>query len=75
MRLAEHKPELAGSLRKAGLAISAAALLALSGCGEPVTFYEPGEYQGKADPLLAKSGSAELDEQLRARFDEGQARQ
>ncbi|MGD8976444.1 MAG: hypothetical protein PVG91_02505 [Gammaproteobacteria bacterium] len=61
--------------RRLGLAIGATALLALSGCGEPVIFYEPGEYKGQPDPLLAKSGSGELDEQLRSRFDEVQARE
>lgn len=73
--LADDKSAFEGTWRKLGLAVGATALLALAGCGEPVTFYKPGEYQGKADPLLAKSGSSELDEQLRARFDEGQARQ
>lgn len=75
MRLAEDKSASKGAWRKLGLAVGATALLALSGCGEPVTFYEPGEYQGKSDPLLAKSGSAELDQQLSDRFEKGQARE
>ncbi len=74
MRPADDTSAFEGKLRKLGLAISATALLALSGCGEPVTFYKPGEYQGKTDPLLAKSGS-ELDQQLSDRFEQGQARQ
>ncbi|MGB5623376.1 MAG: hypothetical protein WBN65_12860 [Gammaproteobacteria bacterium] len=61
--------------RKLGLAIGVTTLLALSGCGEPVIFYEPGEYKGATDPLVAKSGSGELDAELRDRFAQVQARQ
>ncbi len=74
MRLADDKSASEGTLRKLGLAVGVTALLALSGCGD-VTFYEPGKYQGKTDPLMAKSGSSELDQQLSERFEQGQARQ
>jgi len=75
LRLGEDKSAFESALRKLGLVISVTSLLALSGCGEPVTFYEPGVYQGKTDPLVAKSDSGELDQQLSDRFQQGQARQ
>lgn len=40
-----------------------------AGCGNPadVTVYEPGEYKGKPDPLLAKLEQPELQQELRDR--------
>jgi hypothetical protein len=57
------------------MVISASVLIVLSGCGEPVIVYTPGEYKGQVDPLVAKSASPVLNEELRARFEEVQARQ
>ena len=75
MRLGVTMPAFDCGLRQLGLAIGVTTLLALSGCGEPVIFYEPGEYKGAIDPLVAKSGSGELDSELRDRFAQVQARQ
>ena len=75
MRPGANMPAFDGGLRKLGLAIGVTTLIALSGCGEPVIFYEPGEYKGAIDPLVAKSGSGELDSELRDRFAQVQARQ
>jgi hypothetical protein len=72
----QNKPvRLGQSLRRLGLVISASALIILSGCGEGVTVYTPGEYKGATDPFVAKSASPVLNEELRARFEQVQARQ
>ncbi|MEE4375964.1 MAG: hypothetical protein V2J55_00410 [Candidatus Competibacteraceae bacterium] len=44
--------------------------LLLAGCSEPPTIeiHEPGVYKGKTDPLLSRSGTPELEEQLRERL-------
>ncbi|MEZ5585200.1 MAG: hypothetical protein R3F37_22820 [Candidatus Competibacteraceae bacterium] len=46
------------------------AVLLLTGCSEPPTIeiHEPGVYKGKIDPLLDRSGSSELETQLRERL-------
>ncbi|MGF1527618.1 MAG: hypothetical protein ACFCBW_12605 [Candidatus Competibacterales bacterium] len=51
-------------------AVAALLLLGLWGCGEEpgVALHEPGVYKGPEDPLLEKSTSENLDEQLRQRF-------
>lgn len=42
----------------------------LTACYESpdITLYEPGEYKGKDDPLLAESRSAQHEEELRERL-------
>jgi hypothetical protein len=54
--------------------VAAVALGLLSGCYESadITLYEPGEYKGPKDPLLAKERSAQHQELLRERFALGQ---
>ena len=44
--------------------------LLLAGCSEPPTIeiHEPGVYKGKTDPLLSRSGTPELEAQLRERL-------
>ena len=46
----------------------------LSGCyEEPQTaFYEPGDYQGRTDPLLEKQASSEQQQRLEERLNLGQ---
>lgn len=55
-------------------ALLVASVAGLTACYESpdVTLYEPGEYKGKTDPLVAASGSTKLDEELRERLLEGQ---
>lgn len=57
------------------IACSAAALIALAGCGDSVSFkvYEPGVYKGAADPLIAELAKPESKQRLQERFTEGQA--
>lgn len=56
-------------------ACAVAALFALAGCHEPVsvTVYEPGEYKGAGDPLLAKHATAEQKAALQKRLEMGQS--
>lgn len=56
-------------------ACAVATLLALAGCHEPVsvTVYEPGEYKGASDPLLAKHAAAEQKAALQKRLEMGQS--
>ncbi|GEM_PF-623481 len=61
--------------RLAAAAVLAIALLGLSGCYEDpgeVTLYDPGVYKGEEDPLLARSGTDELEAKLQNRFQTGQ---
>jgi hypothetical protein len=63
------------SHRLALMAVLAVALLGLSGCYEDpgeVTMYDPGVYKGEEDPLLARSGTDELEAKLQNRFQAGQ---
>jgi hypothetical protein len=53
-------------MRLRTLALLAAASLALAGCGD-VTFYEPGVYKGKSDPLVEDLRSEELRDTLQER--------
>ncbi len=48
-----------------------ASVMLLSACYESpdATRFEPGQYKGKEDPLLAKLEDPEFREQLDARFD------
>jgi hypothetical protein len=62
-------------LRLFEIAGAFAAVLALSGCYEPVggvTVYEPGEYKGQADPLLKSHARPESKTALQERFQQGQ---
>jgi hypothetical protein len=55
-------------------ACAVATLVAVAGCYGPVfpTVYEPGEYKGASDPLLAKLKTPEHKQALQQRFSVGQ---
>ena len=53
-------------MRLSTLALLAAGALALAGCSD-VTFYEPGVYKGKSDPLVEDLRSEELRQDLQER--------
>jgi len=59
-------------MRATSIVCCIAALIAVAGCGEPVTVYEPGVYKGETDPLLAKQASPEQQARLQERFRTGQ---
>lgn len=52
------------------LLVALLAAILLSGCYEKpkVTFFKPGVYQGKTDPLLALQASAEQQQKLQQRL-------
>lgn len=56
-------------MRSAAILTMMGVLLAVAGCGDSVTVYEPGVYKGDTDPLLEKQASAEHQERLRERFE------
>ncbi|WP_440995796.1 hypothetical protein [Arhodomonas sp. SL1] len=58
----------------AGLLVLLVSGVGLSGCYEDtdVTLYEPGQYKGSSDPLLAKLRDGELRERLNRRFEQVQ---
>ena len=55
---------------RTSMAVVAGMALLLSGCYESadVTWYEPGNYKGPKDPLLAKQKKEAQQEELRQRF-------
>ncbi|MDZ7810726.1 MAG: hypothetical protein U5L11_12285 [Arhodomonas sp.] len=58
----------------AGLLVLVVFGAGLSGCYEDtgVTLYEPGQYKGSSDPLLAKLRDGELRQRLNRRFEQVQ---
>ncbi|MGB5588198.1 MAG: hypothetical protein WBN31_06035 [Gammaproteobacteria bacterium] len=75
MNIKQRHARLGRALDLLKIAVSTSVLMVLSGCGERVIVYTPGEYKGQIDPLVEKSGSPLLNEELRARFEQVQARQ
>jgi hypothetical protein len=53
-------------MKRLTLALLSAGALALAGCSD-VTFYEPGVYKGKSDPLVEDLRSDELRTDLQER--------
>jgi len=62
-------------MRVTKLAAILVVLTGLTGCYEStsVTLHEPGVYKGSSDPLLAVEDSQQHQEDLRKRFEQGQA--